>query len=702
MVCASRVKEANMSDTLSAAISGAIVGATLGAPLRGNNSFRRLNYYEPIPARMCPTPGLDAWLVWAKHVKVGEAPEAVCQSLRECWRYEVHESAFGMANLERGFDAPLSGSFQNPLAEGAEAFGRTAAWGILFHGNSDLACQYAYYDASFDHADEGVWTAVALARMACEARPGIRIEQLLKCALEVLPKESQAIAVLSAVLKSVNDGEAIETLYARLPLICDTQDPHSALINFAFVLIGLLHGKGQFGPSILATAGCGGSSDSTTLVTGLIVAALNPDISSEWTDPLGDTYVCGSGLTRIELPANLTSFVEWIRSASIEPIAQPTLPLDEPVPAIQVEPIGALPVSEPLATTLGSESIHSEPVSAVAQQTPAVSVEDPGAEIPQEAGPVIQAVGTAPTPRDLEPALAELEKQVATSTSELSDLVRELISQPNCESTTVFLGIRLSVRYLTGPSVAAGESTQIVVTIGSADGNEHVIEPALTGPEGWQVAEKFTSFRVRPGENSSFPVVCQVPKDADTSKPCYLLLKLNSTTVRIPLVWKQSWYWVGPFVNHDGMGFDKVNRCEDIFRTSETFNGRSDLPVKWTKQDQAGTIFDLESLFKTGAGVIYLYGRVRLPESGKVRIVAVAPIGVQVKVNNCLEVKYHDTHVPIPRAIQPYVGEFQSSGELEVLVKFMRNREPVGPLVLYFLNAEGKVLTPVLSASMPA
>lgn len=624
---------------LKTSVRGAVVGATLGAPLRGQATYRKLNFYEPIPVRMAKSEALDAWLVSAEAFAGGAPAAEIPARLAQRWQVRTHETAFGLNNFGRGIAAPMSGRFQNPLATGAQAIGRAALWGILLNGQPEAASEYALADASLDHAGEGCFCSVAVARMAAVAKPGVGIHAVLSAAANGVPPDSQALRVISKILALESGGSDAGAAYAALPPILPTQDPHLAPLNLGFLLLGLLYGKGDFDATIRLVAGCGGSTDQTTLAAGAILGALTGSAPEEWLKPLGEPYVAGVSLRDIEAPDTIERYVDTILSAAR--IETPRVPEAE-VKAAPAVP--ELSVGEP-----------PEP-----QQPP------------------------APTPI---PKLSER-------------LLSELRSDQDALAFAVN-GVCVTATYVNGIVAHPARGTELGLRFENEGTEEITVEPALVAPEGWTTATRLTSFRLRPGEATTFGVVAQPPVERPLEADATLRLDVGQRSLELPLLAPQRWYAVGPFANYEGHGFEKATRAEDVQRLGVYYNGRNDITVRWIETLCGGVLFDVEPLFKEGPGVAYLFARARFAKPGRYRVVAAASTGAIVKIDGRRTVAYYDEHIPIPRAIQPYVGEFQATGVTDVLVKIMRNREQLLPLVLYFLAADGSIARPAEFLEMP-
>ncbi len=411
-----------MDEQLRGAIMGAIVGNTLGAPLRGRTDYHKLNYYEPIPVRMAPSEALDAWLVWNDHLAKGLAPQLLSKSLLESWTYKTQETAFALANLERGFAAPLSGRLQNPISNGAQALGRTAFWGIALRGDQDRAAEYAYYDASIDHTGDGIACAVALAFAGASANMGVPPTQLVRAAASALPLDSPGLRLLNIAIKSASNGDGPQAARDAILDQIDHQDPYDASLNFGFIVLGLLLGAGDFGSSVRITASMGGASDQNAMAVGALMGATGT-INPEWLDPLGEDYVSGHGLRGIEPSGTVESFVEGI--AQVAAARAPKVAVAE-----QVAPVAEVP-----------EATVTEDVDPTPTDTPSPAPTDDSVPSVDLDAPVLD-----------EPASAA----ASPPANKFPTSVRTLILSSSQISASTLGGAQTTIEYLDGPVAYPG------------------------------------------------------------------------------------------------------------------------------------------------------------------------------------------------------------------------------------------------------
>ncbi len=606
-----------MTDNVRAAVQGALVGWTLGSQTRGRRELKYLSFYDPIPPRMSASEAIESWLVWSQHVRSVGVPHSLARSLLAHWNYPSDESAFGLGHVALGLTSPVSGSFANPLSRGSNAIGRSVYWGLVFHGKPDEAAEHAYYDASIDHAGEGVWVPVALARAMALLSPGKTVTDLVRDIGNGLPKSSDVLRAMGPILKSVGKPDGVREVHEQLPALLGIADPQDAALTASWIMLGLLHGGLDFERCVLVTAGCGGASGHSTLACGAICAHVSGSVPLAWTKPLGELMVYGHGLRGIDGPKSIDSLVSLV-AKDAEQFSTPPL---------------ALPTAE----------------------------------------------GEAPA-------------SVTQAISPQSDFVKSLLEREPVESFVDVGTVRVSAQYIDSPVATAGAATKFALRFENTGESAITITPSVEGPRGFELAHKIGEFVLNPGGASTFAVVYKAPTSMRQRE--VIKVTLPDGEAEFPVFAPQLWYVVGPMTNQEGTGFDKEYPCEKNVRLGQVFNGRSNLPVEWTALLVTSPHVDVEKIFGAGPGTLYLYANVRMSKAGRYRIVVASGVGAIVWIDDKKAYWYHDTHNPVPRAVDPYTGSFYTDGEVRVMIKTFRNLSPVPPLTIYFLAEDGSLAVP--------
>ncbi len=679
-----------MAQRIVAAVWGAIAGATLGSTRRGERSYRALNFYEPIPGRMAVSEGIDTWAIAAR---AAESPNYIAE-LAAHWNSLYAETAFGRANFELGVTPPLAGWRANPISDGSQALLRAVVWGLLRPGQPDEASRAAKADAEFDHGGEGVRCAMAVAALIAVAAVGGSVKDAVKAARDAVTPDGRGAAAIKFALSQFNGDRPFETYVTGAMAAAGTADPYDAAVALGDIVASILYGHTDFGRAIRLAAGIGGAAPIVAGVVGAAAGAWSGSLDREWLDPLGTVFVAGHELDAAYLPPTIDDLARAIEEAARpapEPVAAVVeLPVAEPEPEA-IEPTGAsADASESEAPAEPAEKALPAPEPELALPAPAESSTE--AATPAEPAPPAESEG--PSESDVDAMLAQIEdRQPPAAWARLE-----------ADSTCCVLPlgpIHVVVNSFSELSQEPGKSVQGILRFVNSSHETVICDPKATSLTKWPFACNLTSFRLLPGEQSEFPFVARIPEDAPPGAASKIQIEDSLGTCAFPVFARGLWYTCGPFDNMDGNAFDRVFRCEDVLNQAEVFNGRNRLVVKWTPHHFNPTFYDLEPLFMDGAGAMYLYGSLTMLKSGRYRVVVASAVGVVVRINNEPIVRYHDTHRPNPRAVVPYVGEFDASGPFELMVKVLRNREPIPPVVLYFLDASGRVVQPAHFDAMP-
>jgi hypothetical protein len=649
-----------MRERVEQGVWGAVVGAAIGSPFRGQKTSRRLSFYEPIPVRMEANEALDFWPLWLEHLEAGRGPLLLSHAFRTHAAVLSPELGFGAANLDDGIGAPLSGSLGHPLAEGAQAVGRAPFWGLAFPGQPELAAGWAWADSAIDHAWDGVWMACFAAEITSRLEPGAPLAAILKDSLKRVPPASALHRAMPIVVRAAESPDRARELLPALPAAITLADPSHAVLAVASALAALLSSQGRFERAVCTAAGCGGPADQAAILAGVWAAIWTGGVPKDFTDPLGTRWVAGSTLRSLQPPTTLNTIIE--RLAALVPMREHAAEaLAEPEPEAAAEPAAD---SEP------------QPESPSKPDSEAAEAADPE-ETAEE--PAIEAEADAPEAQAPD-ALPPYSSDFDSSATELDRL-------------------EIRARFLRGPACAPGQAIELEIQFKNLEDETRELYPELAAPSGWEVRSRLASHRLMPGEDSRFPVVVR-PSQEGMEQGGRLNLEILGRALFIPVLPEAPWLSVGPFVNHDGAGFDREFLVESkhaagSLAQSQSFGGRSDLPVAWRSHSCFGPLIPIEELFRTGPGVVYLWSKWVLPKAGRLRAVCSASNGARLWINRERVLHYHQEHVPHRRPSAPYVGQFVlDEPEAEIFIKLTRGHGEVAPLAFYLLDDEGRVIHP--------
>ena len=297
-------------DKILGAWQGKAAGITLGIGLRGNLVPARLNYYSPVPGQSVPSVALDFSMVWLSVLEEVGA-EVSSEDLRRAWAdrldYTQDEFGYALLNLKRGLTPPASGAHSNWFRHSTGAVQRADIWAMVAPGNPQAAAAFAWHDASIDHAEEGVWSAMFLAAVGSASFFLHEPLTLITIGLAMIPKTCRTARAVKTALAAAQKGagwmEARESVQHEAGNKNFTDAPQ----NIGFIAIGLLYGTTGFGESLCGAVNCGYD---TVAVGGALGAILGiqygaSGLPQDWVRPLGDILIPGDGMKTMTAPISI-------------------------------------------------------------------------------------------------------------------------------------------------------------------------------------------------------------------------------------------------------------------------------------------------------------------------------------------------------------------------------------------------------------
>jgi|GEM_PF-474248 len=296
---------------------GKAIGGSLGQSFEGLEGPILADFYTPVPDAMVPNDDLDVQVVYASLLSRMEEPAVdrlfIAQAWRDHLRFPWCEYGVAKRNLAEGILPPHTGSYDNWYTCGEGAVIRSELWACLAPGEPERAAAYAYEDACFDHAGDGIWAAVFMAALQSLAFTESRPDVLLDRAAGLLPITSRIRQVVHDTRVWVAEGRAWEEVMDLIVEKYSTGDFMDTRINTGFVILGWLASEGDVARGILITNGCGADTDSSTASLGALFGILDPaSLPDKWLDPIGRELVLNKEVVGIEPPASLDAFTDQV------------------------------------------------------------------------------------------------------------------------------------------------------------------------------------------------------------------------------------------------------------------------------------------------------------------------------------------------------------------------------------------------------
>lgn len=282
---------------------GKCLGGAAGAPVEGIKKLIDVDDFADIYNPELPNDDLDLQLLW---LDVLENKGTIINScdladawVEKCW-YPFSEYGYFLKNYMRGIKPPYSGIINNSFfKEGMGCPIRSEIWGIISVGNPELAAQYAYIDATLDHADNSVWAEQFLAAAESEAFFEKDMNKLIEKAEKVIPNDCKLQKAFDLVKKMYENGCTWQETRQNVLNCYGHPDFTNVVQNLAFVMIALLYGDGNMRKTINIALKCGYDTDCTCASAASVVGIMNGyEALGDIKNLINDYFVCGIDVVR--------------------------------------------------------------------------------------------------------------------------------------------------------------------------------------------------------------------------------------------------------------------------------------------------------------------------------------------------------------------------------------------------------------------
>jgi len=191
---------------------GKNIGGTLGAPFEWKRQVNNVSFYtQELGGNPLPNDDLDIQLLWL--IMMEEQGINVNSALlAEYWQHFVapYWAEYGTAkvNMQAGLMPPFSGIRNNDFKDSCGAFIRSEIWACIAPGNPQLAVKYAYEDASIDHGDgEGMYAEIFVAAIQSAAFVEKDPVKLIDIGLSYIPAECGIAQAVRCAQDMYNQGK---------------------------------------------------------------------------------------------------------------------------------------------------------------------------------------------------------------------------------------------------------------------------------------------------------------------------------------------------------------------------------------------------------------------------------------------------------------------------------------------------------------
>lgn len=327
-----KIEYAKFIDKVHGCWYGKCLGGAAGAPVEGIKKLINVKDFTEIYNPDLPNDDLDLQLLWLDVLEnkgtIIDSCDLADAWVEKCW-YPFSEYGYFLKNYMRGIKPPYSGIINNAFyKEGMGCPIRSEIWGIICAGNPELAAQYAYIDATLDHADNSVWAEQFLAAAEAEAFFENDMNKIIAAGMKYVPEGSKLKNAFDTVIEMFKLGADWKDVRMAVLQKYSHPDFTNVVQNLAFVMIALLYGDTDMRKTINIALQCGYDADCTCASAASIVGIIKGYDSLEDINKLiNDYFVCGIDMVR--------------QSNSIKQLAEDTAKLAFKTPNFDLQIINA-------------------------------------------------------------------------------------------------------------------------------------------------------------------------------------------------------------------------------------------------------------------------------------------------------------------------------------------------------------------------
>jgi len=323
-----KLSDEELADRLLGAWLGRAAGCTLGKPVEGwkQEDIRALlehvgewplaRYFPPVGdswkgpkwhrsqegclrgniTRMIRDDDMDYTLL-GLHVMETHGPGFTTRNVADEWLaclpynkvYTAEHEAY--RNLVLGLEPPRTAAFRNPYREWIGAQIRADFWGYAAPGWPEVAAEFAWRDAAVSHTKNGIYGEMWMAATIAAAFVARTPEEAIRIGLSEIPAQSRLARAINETLAwCIRDDDRQKTL-DRIVRAFGGYHPVHTINNAALVVLGLMYGKRELGPTVCTAVVGGWDTDCNGASAGSVCGAMvgARPLPYEWVGPLNDT-----------------------------------------------------------------------------------------------------------------------------------------------------------------------------------------------------------------------------------------------------------------------------------------------------------------------------------------------------------------------------------------------------------------------------
>ncbi|MBE5765622.1 MAG: ADP-ribosylglycohydrolase family protein [Clostridiales bacterium] len=210
-------------------------------------------------------------------------------------------------NITMGYDPSESATVMNTYREWIGAQIRADLFGYVNPGNTAMAAEMAWRDASISHVKNGIYGEMWVAAMIAAAFCTDDVLAVIEAGLSEIPPESRLTLAIRDVIAWWKEGVSADDVFARIHARWDENNSHDwchTISNAQIVAYALLYGEKDFERTLSLAVSAAFDTDCNGATAGSVLGVLlgAKALPEKWIAPLNDSLESGvDGFGRVKI-----------------------------------------------------------------------------------------------------------------------------------------------------------------------------------------------------------------------------------------------------------------------------------------------------------------------------------------------------------------------------------------------------------------
>lgn len=243
---------------------------------------------------------------------------------------------------------------------------------------------------------------------------------------------------------------------------------------------------------------------------------------------------------------------------------------------------------------------------------------------------------------------------------------------------------QLHVHYPQGPIFQEGRHAEVELTLINREPSPMRISPEWVVGAGLEVASDAKPETIAPG--AAWTTKAKIVAPQGVSSDQVIELRTEGLRLSLPVLATGTWSVIGPYPNQNDAGMSQAFAPEQGFDPNLKDTGRAELPVAWQAFSPDGPELNLESLFRSAPGVVYVFSQATMPAGRQYRLRIESPVPARIWLDDQAAQEVAPDH--------PCEIALTGHGPFRLMLKVGRQREDMAPVLVAFFDQEGHLVRP--------